>query len=205
MKHDDEQYKSILKQVSLDISLQVTCVLYLSFGANYTTAWSHGFFFKFWTLRIWCTLNKSHILNLKKVDQSPLPWFHNSSQSERCLVFLCILFHIFPACQYTTYRRICLLKYSFLPLQIAHLNSTVNDLQKRVELPGSASTITQDIESLKKGMADTGGDITEIKDKIKQLTKLASQENGKVEKLSKNVFNLSVSTSYVIYFKILQL
>jgi len=43
-------------------------------------------------------------------------------------------------------------------------------------------------------MADTGGDITEIKDKIKQLTKLASQENGKVDELSKNVFNLSVST-----------
>jgi len=92
---------------------------------------------------------------------------------------------------------------SFLPLQIAHLNSTVNDLQKRVNLPGSASTITQDIESLEKGMADTGGDITEIKDKIKQLTKLASQENGKVDKLSQNVFNLSVSTSYLIYFKIL--
>jgi len=83
-----------------------------------------------------------------------------------------------------------------LPLQIAHLNSTVDDLQKRVKLPGSASTITQDIESLKKGMADTGGDITEIKDKIKQLTKLASQEDGKVDKLSKNVFNLSVSTPY---------
>jgi len=90
-----------------------------------------------------------------------------------------------------------------LPLQIAHLNSTVNDLQKKVKLPGSASTITQDIESLKKGMADTGGDITEIKDKIKQLTKLASQENGKVDELSKNVFNLSVSTFYLIYFKIL--
>ena len=91
----------------------------------------------------------------------------------------------------------------FLPLQIAHLNSTINDLQKKVKLPGSANTITQDIESLKKGMADTGGDITEIKDKIKQLTKLASQENGKVDELSKNVFNLSVSTFYLIYFKIL--
>lgn len=90
-----------------------------------------------------------------------------------------------------------------MPLQIAHLNSTVNDLQKKVKLPGSANTITQDIESLKKGMADTGGDITEIKDKIKQLTKLASQENGKVDELSKNVFNLSVSTFYLIYFKIL--
>lgn len=92
----------------------------------------------------------------------------------------------------------------FLPLQIAYLNSTVNDLQKRIKLPGSASTITQDIESLKKGMADTGGDITEIKDKIKQLTTLASQENGKVDELSKNVFNLSVSTSFLIFFNILQ-
>ena len=88
----------------------------------------------------------------------------------------------------------------FLSLQIAYLNSTVNDLQKRVKLPGSASTITQDIESLKKGMADTGGDITEIKDKIKQLTTLASQENGKVDELSRNVFNLSVSTSCLIFF-----
>ena len=92
----------------------------------------------------------------------------------------------------------------FLPLQIAYLNSTVSDLQKRIKLPGSASTITQDIESLKKGMADTGGDITEIKDKIKQLTTLASQENGKVDELSKNVFKLSVSTSYLIFFNILQ-
>ena len=90
-----------------------------------------------------------------------------------------------------------------LPRQIAYLNSTVNDLKKRVELPGSASTITQDIESLKKGMADTGGDITEIKDKIKQLTELASQENGKVDELSKNVFNLSVS-AYLVFCKIMQ-
>ena len=53
-------------------------------------------------------------------------------------------------------------------------------------------------------MADTGGDITEIKDKIKQLTELASQENGKVDELSKNVFNLSVSASYLICCKIMQ-
>ena len=82
----------------------------------------------------------------------------------------------------------------FFSLQIAHLNSTIDDLRKRVKLPGSASTITSDIESLKKGMADTGGDITEIKDKIKQLTDLAGQQRGKMDELTKKVFNLTVST-----------
>lgn len=52
-------------------------------------------------------------------------------------------------------------------------------------------------------MADTGGDITEIKDKIKQLTSLASQQNGKVEELSKNVFNLSVSTGSLPVLRVL--
>ena len=42
-------------------------------------------------------------------------------------------------------------------------------------------------------MADTGGEITEIKDKIKQLTDLAAQQHGKVNKLTKQFFNLSVS------------
>ena len=52
-------------------------------------------------------------------------------------------------------------------------------------------------------MADTGGDITEIKDKIKQLTSLASQQNGKVEGLSKNVFNLSVSMGNLPLLRVL--
>lgn len=43
-------------------------------------------------------------------------------------------------------------------------------------------------------MADTGGDITEIKDKIKQLTDLAGQQRGKMDELTKKVFNLTVST-----------
>ena len=128
-----------------------------------------------------------------------------SSQCGNVFSLLCILLHklMHVSIQHLeeSAHRISIL---FLPLQIAYLNSTVNDLQKRIKLPGSASTITQDIESLKKGMADTGGDITEIKDKIKQLTTLASQENGKVDELSKNVFNLSVSTSFLIFFNILQ-
>ncbi|XP_078354119.1 uncharacterized protein LOC144638743 isoform X3 [Oculina patagonica] len=89
-------------------------------------------------------------------------------------------------------------RYKSILKQIAHLNTTVDDLLKKVKLPGSTSTITKDIESLKKGMADTGGDITEIKDKIKQLTSLASQQNGKVEELSKNLFNLSVQVAQVM-------
>ena len=76
--------------------------------------------------------------------------------------------------------------------QIAHLNLTVNDLQKRVESPESANKITGDIQLLKKGMADTGGDITEVKDKIKQLTDLAGKQNDQVNMLTNKFFNLSV-------------
>ena len=82
------------------------------------------------------------------------------------------------------------------PHQIAYLNSTVSDLRKRVESPESANKITSDIKSLKKGMADTGGDITEVKDKIKQLTDLAGQQHGKVEELTRQFFNLSVSVLF---------
>ena len=46
-------------------------------------------------------------------------------------------------------------------------------------------------------MADTGGEITEIKDKIKQLTDLAAQQHGKVDKLTKQFFNLSVSVFFL--------
>ena len=80
-----------------------------------------------------------------------------------------------------------------MPLQIAYLNSTVNDLQNRVKLPEGAQAISSDIESLKKGMADTGGDITEIKDKIKQLTDVTSQQQNKVHEVSKHLYNLTVS------------
>lgn len=82
--------------------------------------------------------------------------------------------------------------------QIAYLNLTVDELKKKVKLPESASTLTKDIESLKKGMADTGGDITEIKDKIKQLTDLAGKQQKRMEKLTKNVYNLSVQVAQVM-------
>lgn len=72
------------------------------------------------------------------------------------------------------------------------MNLTVNDLQKRVESPESANKITGDIQLLKKGMADTGGDITEVKDKIKQLTDLAGKQNDQVNTLTNKFFNLSV-------------
>lgn len=73
------------------------------------------------------------------------------------------------------------------------MNFTVADLQKRLETPENANTLTRDIESLKKGMADTGGEITEVKDKIKQLTDLAGQEHKKIDALTNQLFNLSVS------------
>lgn len=88
--------------------------------------------------------------------------------------------------------------YKSILSQIAYLNSTVSDLQKRVESPESANKITSDIESLKKGMADTGGDITEVKDKIKQLTHLAGQQHRKVEELTRQFFNLSVQVAQVM-------
>ena len=91
----------------------------------------------------------------------------------------------------------------FFPLQIAYLNSTVKELKKKVKLPGSARTLTNDIESLKKGMADTGGDITEIKDKIKQLTDLAGLQRDKMGKLATNVYNLSVSIIVIYNFIII--
>ena len=71
-------------------------------------------------------------------------------------------------------------------------------MQKKVERPESANKITSDIESLKKGMAGTGGEITEIKDKIKQLTDLAAKQHGKVDKLMKQYFNLSVSVLFFV-------
>lgn len=73
------------------------------------------------------------------------------------------------------------------------MNFTVIDLQKRLEAPENANTLTRDIESLKKGMADTGGEITEVKDKIKQLTDLAGLEHTKIDDLTNQLFNLSVS------------
>ena len=73
------------------------------------------------------------------------------------------------------------------------MNFTVTDLQKRLEAPENANTLTRDIESLKKGMADTGGEITEVKDKVKQLTDLAGLEHTKIDDLTNQLFNLSVS------------
>ena len=97
---------------------------------------------------------------------------------------------------------ICVTKVKFFSIfQIAYLNLTVDELKKKVKLPESASTLTKDIDSLKKGMADTGGDITEIKDKIKLLRDLADKQEHRMEKLIKNVYNLSVSIIHVIIIK----
>ncbi|XP_068675756.1 EF-hand calcium-binding domain-containing protein 14-like isoform X2 [Montipora foliosa] len=82
--------------------------------------------------------------------------------------------------------------------QIVYLNLTVADLQKRVKKPENANTLTKDIDSLKKGMADTGGEITELKDKVKQLTHLAGQEHEKVELLTAKLFNLSVQVAEIM-------
>ncbi|KAK2556712.1 hypothetical protein P5673_021265 [Acropora cervicornis] len=81
---------------------------------------------------------------------------------------------------------------------IAYLNFTVTDLQKRLEAPENANTLTRDIESLKKGMADTGGEITEVKDKVKQLTDLAGLEHTKIDDLTNQLFNLSVQVAHVM-------
>ena len=97
---------------------------------------------------------------------------------------------------------ICVTKVKFFfYFQIAYLNLTLDELKKKVKLPESASTLTKDIDSLKKGMADTGGDITEIKDKIKLLRDLADKQEHRMEKLIKNVYNLSVSIIHVIIIK----
>ncbi|XP_074610988.1 uncharacterized protein LOC141865554 isoform X1 [Acropora palmata] len=88
--------------------------------------------------------------------------------------------------------------YKSLLKQIAYLNFTVTDLQKRLEAPENANTLTRDIESLKKGMADTGGEITEVKDKVKQLTDLAGLEHTKIDDLTNQLFNLSVQVAHVM-------
>lgn len=88
--------------------------------------------------------------------------------------------------------------YKSLLKQIAYLNFTVAELQKRLETPENANTLTRDIESLKKGMADTGGEITEVKDKIKQLTDLAGLEHKKIDDLTNQLFNMSVQVAHVM-------
>lgn len=88
--------------------------------------------------------------------------------------------------------------YKSLLKQIAYLNFTVTDLQKRLEAPENANTLTRDIESLKKGMADTGGEITEVKDKIKQLTDLAGLEHTKIDDLTNQLFNISVQVAHAM-------
>ena len=83
-------------------------------------------------------------------------------------------------------------------MQIAYLNKTVKELSLRAKSPKSVVSISKDIDQLKKGMADTGEEITAVRDTVAKLTKLAHFQNRALKNLRKNFYNLSVSVVHVL-------
>ena len=81
--------------------------------------------------------------------------------------------------------------------QIAFLNRTVGYLKEEMKSPQSAVKITQDIESLKKGMADISQEITQVKDQVAQLKKLAVSQNSDLADMRDNIWNLTVSVQFI--------
>ena len=55
------------------------------------------------------------------------------------------------------------------------------------------------MNALKKGMADTGAEITKLSDEIKQLNKKASSQNRALKRIVLGVFNISVSLNVFIF------
>ena len=61
--------------------------------------------------------------------------------------------------------------------------------------PESATKINEDIDSLKKGMADTEQEITQVKDQVAQLKRLALVQDNTIQDLRQQIWNLTVSDS----------
>ena len=87
-------------------------------------------------------------------------------------------------------------------MQIAYLNKTVKDLRESAKSPKSVGSISKDIEQLKKGMADTGQEITAVRDTVTKLRKLAHLQNKIIKSLQRRFFNLSVSVYWFAFQKV---
>ena len=59
-------------------------------------------------------------------------------------------------------------------LQIAFLNKTLKAISLKANSPQSVVSISKDINQLKKGMADTGQEITAVKDTVTQTHQTGS-------------------------------
>ncbi|XP_031549498.1 uncharacterized protein LOC116287027 [Actinia tenebrosa] len=76
--------------------------------------------------------------------------------------------------------------------RIEDLNSTVKYLQSKLKSPQSISSINNDIKLLKKAMADTSREITEVTDKFNRLRKIALLQNTNIKHLKIQLYNVSV-------------
>ncbi|XP_028413501.1 uncharacterized protein LOC114536338 [Dendronephthya gigantea] len=75
--------------------------------------------------------------------------------------------------------------------KITSLNGSLLRISHMLHGPNGKVTLGHTVNALKKGMADTGAEITKLSDEIKQLNKKASSQNRALKRIVLGMFNIS--------------
>ena len=87
----------------------------------------------------------------------------------------------------------------FLFTQIAVLNETLLKMSHMLHSPNSKMSLSKTVNALKKGMADTGAEMTKLSDEIKQIGEATSSQSKAVRRIFLGLFNISVSVNIILY------
>lgn len=73
------------------------------------------------------------------------------------------------------------------------LNRTLLKVSYLLHSPGSKMSLGNAVNALKKGMADTGAEMTKLSDEIKQIGEATSFQSTAIKRIIVGLFNISVS------------
>ena len=66
--------------------------------------------------------------------------------------------------------------------------------------PSSKVSLSNTVNALKKGMADTGAEMTKLSDEIKQIGEATSSQSKAIRRIVLGLFNISVSLNIIVSF-----
>ena len=73
-------------------------------------------------------------------------------------------------------------------------------MSRMLHSPSSKVSLSNTVNALKKGMADTGAEMTKLSDEIKQIGEATSSQSKAIRRIVLGLFNISVSLNIIVSF-----
>ena len=71
-------------------------------------------------------------------------------------------------------------------------------MSRMLHSPSSKVSLSNTVNALKKGMADTGAEMTKLSDEIKQIGEATSSQSKAIRRIVLGLFNISVSLNIIV-------